>query len=118
MSTAIVGALIQNPSVFVTKFIGEPLISVAIVYGIVWLLMRPKDGRNLPFFWHLAGLTATLLGAAVIRIFAIATFAGRSAYEFEKNSDASLYYLIIPAAVAAGFIAWLKRKTLQNKAAT
>lgn len=115
MNTAIIGALIEHPSVFVGKFIAEPLAGAALAYGLVWLAMRPKDGRKIDgsFFWHSCGVAATVIGSAIFRIIAMVTFAGRSAYEPVAGSGgAGFYMLFIPAVVAAGYIAWLKKKTL------
>lgn len=115
MNTAIIGVLIEHPSLFVGKFIAEPLSGAAIAYGLVWLAMRPKDGRKIDdsFFWHSCGVAAAVIGSAIFRIIAIITFAGRSAYEpVAEGGGAGFYMLIVPAVFAAGYIAWLKNKTL------
>lgn len=112
-NTAIIGALIANPSVFIGKFIAEPLAGAALAYGLVWLFMRPKDGRTVPnpFLWHALGVAAAVAGGAMFRIVAMVTFAGRSAYEpVAKTGAAGFYLLIVPAIAAAGYIAWLKTR--------
>lgn len=115
MNTAIINVLIEHPSVFFLKLIVEPLAGAVFAYGLVWLAMRPKDGRKVhnPFLWHSCGMTATIIGSAIFRIIAMVTFAGRGAYEpASETGAAGFYVLIIPAIVAAGYIAWLKKKTL------
>jgi hypothetical protein len=115
MNTAIIDALLNNPSVLIGKFIAEPLAGAALAYGLVWLGMRPKDRRKIgnSFMWHSLGIIATVIGSAVFRIVAMVTFAGRSAYEpSAAGGGAGFYMLIVPAVVAAGYIAWLKTKTL------
>lgn len=115
MNTAVIGALIEHPSVFVGKFIFEPLAGAALAYFIVWLVMRPKDGRKMEnsFLWHSFGVVSTVVGSAIFRIIAMVTFAGRSAYEpAAEGGVAGFYMLIVPALVAAGYVAWLKKKTL------
>jgi|GEM_PF-3704318 len=115
MNTAIIDALIEHPSVFIGKFIAEPLPSAALAYGLVLLAMRPKDGRKIEssFLWHSCGVAATVLGSAIFRIVAMVTFAGRSAYEpVAAGGGAGFYMLIVPAAVAIGYVSWLKKKTL------
>ena len=114
MNTAIIGALIENPRVFFLMFIVEPLAGAALAYGLVWLVMRPKDGRKMDssFLWHSCGIAATVVGSAIFRIMAMVTFAGRSAYEpAAEGGAAGFYMLIVPAVVAAGYITWLKNKT-------
>ena len=113
MNTEIIYGLIEYPSVFLIKFIGEPLITTAFAYGIVWLVMRSKIGQNLPnpLLWHLGGIAVAVIGSAIIRIIAIATLAGLSAYELAENSDVTTYTLLIPAGVAVGYITWLKQKS-------
>jgi hypothetical protein len=111
MNTAIIVALLNNPSVLIGKFIAEPLAGAALAYGLVWLAMRPKDGRKVgnPLMWHSIGITTTVIGSSLFRIVAMATFAGRNAYEPVAESGGSGFYLlIIPAVVAAAYIAWLK----------
>lgn len=112
MNTAIIYALLEHPSIFFGKFIFEPLAGAALAYGLVWLAMRPKDGRKVHdlFLWHSWGVAATVMGSAIFRIMAMVTFAGRSAYEpAAETGAAGFYMLIIPAIVAAGYIAWLKK---------
>lgn len=117
MNTAIIGALLNNPSVLVGKFIAEPLAGAALAYGLVWLAMRPRDGRKIgsSFMWHSLGVAATVIGSAIFRIVAMVTFAGRSAYEpSAAGGGAGFYMLIVPAIVAVGVIAWIKNKSLRN----
>lgn len=111
MNTAIIGALVAQPSVFFGKFIFEALPGAAIAYGLVWLAMRPKDGRRVmrPFLYQSVGVAATVTGSAMFRIIAMATFAGHGAYEpAAETGAAGFYILLVPAIVAAGYIAWLK----------
>ncbi len=114
MNTAIIAALIRNPDVFFLTFIAQPFFGAVLAYGIVWLVMRPKDGRKMEkfFFWHSCGIAATVIGSAIFRIMAMVTFAGRSAYEpAAEGGVAGFYMLIVPAIVAAGYIKWLKNGT-------
>ena len=111
MNTAILGALVAHPSVLVGKLFAEALPGAAIAYAIVWWAMRPKDGRKVahPFLSHAGGVFASVTGAAIFRIIAMATFAGRSAFEPAADTGAAGFYtLLVPAVVAAGYIAWLK----------
>jgi hypothetical protein len=111
MNTAILGALVANPSVLVGKFFAEALPGAAIAYGVVWRVMRPKDGRKVPspVLSHAGGVFASVTGGAIFRIIAIATFAGRSAFEPAADTGAAAFYIfLVPAVVAAGYIAWLK----------
>lgn len=111
MNTGIVVALMARPYFFFLQFIVEPLAASAVAYGLVWLVMRPKDGRQVsnPLLWHAGGLVATVSGGAIFRIIAMVTFAGRGAYEAVAESGAAGFYmLIVPAVVSAGYIAWLK----------
>ncbi len=117
MNSTIIGALLSNPSVLIGKFIAEPLAGAVLVYGLVWLAMRPKDGRKIgnPFMWHSIGIATTVIGSSIFRIVAMVTFAGRSAYEpAAEGGGSGFYMLIVPAVVAAGYIAWLKRKSGNN----
>lgn len=114
-NTEVIGALLNNPSVLIGKFIAEPLAGVVLAYGIVWLIMRPKKGSKIDnsFLWHSYGVAATILGSAIFRIMAMVTFAGRSAYEpVAEGGGAGFYMFIVPALVAAGYIAWLKKNKL------
>lgn len=114
MNTAIITALLNNPSVLIHKFFIEPLVGAALVYGLIWLAMRPKERTKIvnPNKWHLIGIVTTVIGSALFRIFAMVTFAGRSAYEpVAEGGGSGFYMLIVPAIVAAGYITWLKNKT-------
>ncbi len=114
MNTAIIGALIENPRAFLLMFLVEPLVAAALAYGIVWLALRPKDGRKMDnsFLWHSCGIASTVVGSAIFRIIAMVTFAGRSAYEpAAEGGAAGFYMLIVPAVIAAGYIIWLKNIT-------
>lgn len=117
MNTAMINGLIEYPFVFFLKLIAEPLAGAALAYYLVWLAMRPKDGRKVhsPFLWHSCGLAATVIGSAIFRVIAMVTFAERSAYEPASEAGAAgLYILIIPAIIAVGYITWLKKKDLQS----
>lgn len=120
MNIGIIDSLIANPSVFIVKFIAEPLAGAAFAYGLVWLFMRSKDGRTVPnlFLWHSLGVAAAVAGGAMFRIVAMAIFAGRSAYEpAVETGAAGFYVLIVPAIVAAGYIAWLKTRMVPKSVA-
>jgi TPR repeat protein len=113
MNTNVINTLIENPSVLLLTFFAEPLASVAFAYWLVWLVMRPKSngGIHTPFSWHLYGIATSLLGSAIFRLIAIATFAGRDAY----TGDKTFYYLlIVPAIIAGLYIYWLKQETLKK----
>jgi hypothetical protein len=115
MNTAIIGALLEYPSVFVGMFIVEPLAGAALAYGLVWLTMRPKDGRRIgnSVFWHACGITTTVVGSAIFRVVAMVTFAGRSAYDpTAEGGVAGFYMLIVPAIFAAAYIVWLKKRAI------
>ncbi|MFZ4440687.1 MAG: hypothetical protein ACOYOS_19900 [Syntrophales bacterium] len=114
VGTVILNNLIKEPWVFFLDFILQPLPVAALAYGLVWLAMRPKDGRkvNNPGLWHSCGVAATVIGSAIFRIVAMVTFAGRDAYEFPKSTFHAFYLFIVPAIVATGYIAWLKMKAL------
>ena len=116
MNTAIINDLIQHPSVLLINFIAETFAGAALAYYLVWLAMRPKAAKvQSHFLWHVIGVAATVIGSAIFRIMAIVTFAGRRAYDLPSEGGvAGFYVLIIPAIVAAGYIAWLKKKTLQS----
>jgi hypothetical protein len=48
MNTAMINGLIEYPFAFFLKLIAEPLAGAALAYYLVWLAMRPKDGRKVP----------------------------------------------------------------------
>jgi hypothetical protein len=113
MNTATINALFEYPDAFIGKFIAEPLAGAALAYWLVWLAMRPKDGRKMDgsFLWHSCGVAATVIASTIFRIIAMVTFAGRSAYDpIAIGGGAGFYMLIVPAVVAAGYIVWLKKK--------
>jgi len=117
MNMEILWALLENPSVIIMTFFAEPLAGVCIAYGLVWLAMRPKDRSSIsiPFYWHLLGIITTIIGSAIVRIVAMITFAGRSAYDpSAEGGGAGFYMLILPAIVACGVIAFTKKKLIQN----
>lgn len=119
MNTAMLDVLIKYPSAFILNFIFEPFAGAALAYGLVWLAMRPKGGKTMhsPFLWHSCGVAATVMGSAIFRIIAMATFGGFSAYEPpSKTWAAGFYTLIIPAIIAAGYIAWLKKRVTNENA--
>ncbi len=110
----LVSKLFEHPHLFLGTFIAEPLAGAALAYGLVWLAMRPKGGKKIrnPLLWHAVGVTSAVIGSAIFRLIAIATFAGRSAYKPAMESGAAGFYmLIVPAIVAVGYIHWLKKKT-------
>ncbi len=119
MNTAFIGVLIEHTSLFINNFIAEQLPSAALVYYLVWLAMRWHNDKKIKasFLWHSFGVAATVFVAAIFRIVAIVTFDGHSAYELVASSGSQVFYLlIVPAPVAIGYIAWLKRKVLRNEA--
>lgn len=110
MNTAILNALIANPSVFFLKFVVEAGVIAAFVYGLVWLGMRPKHGMKLsnPTSAHSIGLVVTVIGSAMFRVIAMLTFAGRSAFDVEAGTLAGQWYLVIvPGIVAAAYFTLL-----------
>ncbi len=113
MNSSILGAFLANPSVFVLKLFVEALPGAAIAYAIMWWILRPKDGRKVlvPFFRHALGVFVSVAGGALFRVIAMATFAGRGAFETASETGASaFYFLMVPAVAAAGYIVWLKRQ--------
>lgn len=114
MNTDIVTFFMGHPYHFLLNFIAKPLAGAVIAYGLVWLFMRPKDGRTVPnpFLWWLAlGVAVAVAGGAMFRIVAMVTFAGHSAYEpASETGAAGFYILIVPAIAAAGYIAWLRTR--------
>lgn len=111
MNTAIIGALLANPYFFFLKVVVEPLPVAVVVYCLVLLVMRPKDGRRVmrPFLYYSVGLAATVAGSSIFRVISILTFAGRDAFEVTPGTIAGQwYFVIVPGIVAAGYIAWLK----------
>jgi hypothetical protein len=111
MNTAIVDFLVSKPWVAASTLIAAALPGAALAYAVVWWAMRPKDGRKVPhpFALHAVGLITTVVVSAMLRVIAMATFAGRRALEPADSVAAGLYILVIPAIVAATFFAWRKR---------
>lgn len=111
MNTEIINTLIEYPSIIVGHFILEPLATAVLAYYLVWLIMRPKYGREMEgsFFLHSCGVAVAVIGSAIFRIIAMATFAGRSAYE-PSNEDGTLVFYMgaVPSLVAAGYILLLR----------
>lgn len=111
MNTEIIHVLIEHPSVIVGHFIIEPLPVGVLAYYLVWVAMRPKYRREIEnsFFWHSCGVVATVIGSSIFRIIAMATFAGHSAYDPPAEDGSLVFYkFIVPALVAAGYVALLK----------
>ena len=112
--------LINYPYLIFLKFFIEALPAAALAYGLVWLVMRPKDGSKLqnPFLWHSCGVFATVVASGIFRTIAMVTFAGRAAYEPAiETGAAGFYMLIIPAIIAAGYFMWLKKSKLLSASA-
>lgn len=111
MNTSYLGALINNPSVFLGEYIVQSVFSVAFAYGLVWVVMRPKgdDRKKISGWWHVGGILATDLIASIFRVLAAATFAGKSAHQL-NSQDSAIYLLIIPAVIAAIIIRIIKDK--------
>lgn len=115
MNTYALAALLQNPRVLVGSFIAEPLPSAVLAYGLMWFFLRPKDGRKIQnyFLWHMLGILLITFSSAAIRIFAMITFAGRSAYEPSAASGAmGIYYFLVPMILAYAYISWVKRRAV------
>lgn len=106
MNKNLISTMMANPYVFFEKFVVEALPAALFAYGLVWLVMRPKDGRYVPspFLWHLYGVIAAVVSGAVFRTIAMVTFAGRVAYEPEAAA-AGFYLMIVPASVATAYVA-------------
>ncbi|WP_207301407.1 hypothetical protein [Marichromatium gracile] len=119
MNQSIFDLVIENPQVFIGEFIFAALPSALLAYGVVWLIMRPRKGKKLrppTWNWHLIGILSSLFGAATLRFLAMATFAGRSAFEpAAENGEAGIYLLVLPAIIAAFYISWLKSRRLTTK---
>lgn len=116
MNTNLLLFYLVNPSLLLSQFYAEPLFMTCLVYWLVWLVLKPKHEQvfESSLKWHLAGIGVTLTGAAVIRIFAIATFAGAGALEFESGVGAGMNYAIymvfLPAVFSFLYINWAKGK--------
>lgn len=118
MNTEIISVLLNNPRA-ITSLIAEALPAAIIAYALVWLVMRPKSGKiNNPFIWHSIGVAVIVIGSAIFRIIAMASFAGHSAYAPSSGGgDAGFYgffMLILPAILAFGVIGLIKKKALQK----
>lgn len=115
MNTAIIDFLIENPSFFLSHFVFQSLPAAGLAYGLVCIGIRPinRSTFNNSILGHLCGIAVTVVGSAIFRIVAIATFAGKNAYVPAIGSMEYFFYmLIVPALVAAGYIVWLKRSAL------
>lgn len=100
-------ALLAHPYSFFLKFFVEASAAALITYGLVWVVMRPKDGRRVPspFLWHLFGTMTALTCGAIFRTFAMLTFEGRGAYEPAAETGAAAFYtLFVPAVAAAVYL--------------
>jgi hypothetical protein len=106
MNTQFLATLFENPSVFVGEFLTIPLGSVAIAYALVWRFTTDEHKTSNGFSKrNLIGILVTDLASAVIRVIAIITFAGESAYKPSADSGAmGIYYLVIPAIVAYAYL--------------
>jgi hypothetical protein len=113
MNSSIIATFVANPSVLVMKLFVEALPGAAIAYAVMWWILRPRDGRKVPgpFLRHALGVFLSVAGGALFRVIAMATFAGRGAFETAPETGAAAFYvLVVPAVVAAGYIVWLKRQ--------
>jgi hypothetical protein len=111
MNTAIVNLLVDQPWFAVNTLITSALPGTALAYWVVWWAMRPRDRRKAPraLVFHAVGLITTMAVSALCRVVSIATFGGRDAFELSGAGVAALYILLIPAIVAAMFLAWRRR---------
>ena len=108
--------LLSNPYVLISKLVFEAFPAAAMAYGVVWLVMRPKNGEKLyppAWTWHLSGIALALFCSAILRIMAMLTFAGSSAFSpTAQTGEAGVYLLLIPAAISFFYIKWLKQNRL------
>lgn len=112
MNTVVLSTIAQYPGVFFGKLIVEALPGAAFAYAIVWLLLRPRGISKLPNSGrlHFFGIAATLVASALFRVIAMATFAGKSAFDPPSTSGAlGFYILIVPGVFAAGYIFFLRK---------
>ena len=120
MNSNIITALIENPSVLFSTFFIQPLPSVAFSYAIVWFVMRPKADRNITFpiaSIHWYGIATSLVVSAIFRLIAVATFAGKNAYQPNPDTGAAAFYMFfVPAIIAAVYINSIKNKTFPKDA--
>jgi hypothetical protein len=108
MNSSVLAFLLQNPSLFVSTFVIQPLGIAAILYGIVWWILRPKAAKGtIQARYHWLGILATVLGWSLIRVVAIATFAGRSALTYDSSFSMVAYFIVPPAIVATVYVRWL-----------
>lgn len=107
---------VLNSPVLSFGFIAGLLPGAALAYGLVWLAMRRKVPNIVnSFLRHSLGVLVAVAGATLFRVVAMATFAGRSAYDPVAGSgSAGFYGLIVPAIFAAGYIVWLKKYVLRD----
>jgi hypothetical protein len=118
MNTAIVSFLVDQPWFAANTLVTAAIPGAALAYAVVWWAMRPSDGRRAPraFALHAVGLITTVAVSALCRVISIATFGGRDAFELSGSGVAALYILVIPAIVAATFLAWRRRGLITSAA--
>ena len=104
--------LLSNWYALVLELTFRALPGAAMAYGIVWLVMRPTNGKKLhppALTWHLLGITTALFCSAIFRIIAMLTFAGSSAFSpVAETGEAGFYIILIPALISVFYIRWVK----------
>lgn len=113
MNTELIRVLLDNPSVIVSEFLAYPLAGCALAYGAAWQAMRPRPAlkEESMFWWHANGVAATVICSAIFRLVVLVMFDGSGAFRpVAKGGVAAFYLLIVPAAFAASYIVWLKKK--------
>lgn len=114
MNTQFLELIFNNPRVFFSEFIIVPLPSVAFAYALVWWFTSKKNKTSNGITWqNVRGILFTDVISASIRLLAIISFAGRSAYEPSAETGAmGVYYLVIPAIIAYAYLKLIANKEL------
>lgn len=115
MNSSVLAHILQNPSILISRFVFDQLLLIIAVYTVVWLVTRPGDlrGFTLGPGWHIANIGWTVAGAAVLRLAAIGTFAGNSAFEVSGMNGAAMVYLLLFPALAAVLVTQTRLKSLR-----
>jgi len=90
-------------------FIAQPLVPTIFAYGVVWLFLRKQLTKTEnKILSHSIGVISVLVASGIFRLFAVATFGGRSAYDPMGDSGASgFYYLLLPGFFAFLYMKWV-----------
>jgi len=77
MKQSIFDLVIEHPEFFIGEFIFGALPGVLVTYGVVWLIMRPRNRNKLKppnWTWHFIGILSSLFGTTTLRFLAMVTF--------------------------------------------